>query len=73
MHVEPVAQAGMVVSLHTSSGLIEFTQDQPYIMEKRDDKQRLPFQASEVRTPPFMVLCSAFCPAWLHFCLSRYI
>lgn len=46
--VTPVAQEGMTVSITGSSGLIEFSQDQPYDIQDRDRQQRIPFQISEV-------------------------
>ena len=46
--VAPNPQEGMVVSVSESSGLIEFTQDQPYVMEHRDDKERILLQSSQV-------------------------
>ena len=46
--VAAVPQEGMAVSLNDSSGLIEFTQDQPYVMDRRDDKERIPFHTAEV-------------------------
>ena len=48
MQVAPVPQEGMAVDASDSSGLIEFTQDQPYVMERRDDKERIPFHSSQV-------------------------
>ena len=48
VQVAPVPQEGMAVDVSDSSGLIEFTQDQPYVMERRDDKERIPFQCSQV-------------------------
>lgn len=47
--VTPVAQEGMTVSITGSSGLIEFSQDQPYDIQDRDRQQRIPFQISEVQ------------------------
>lgn len=38
----------MAITIDASSGLVEFTQDQPYVMETRDDKERIPFDPREV-------------------------
>ena len=46
----PVPQEGMIVAITGSSGLVEFSQDQPYDVHNRTDKQRIPFQLSEVGT-----------------------
>jgi len=48
VHVEPVSQEGMAVTVAGTSGMVELAQDQPYDVENRDDKQRIPFQISEV-------------------------
>lgn len=50
MQVAPTPQQGMAITIDDSSGLVEFTQDQPYVMETRDDKERIPFDPREV--PP---------------------
>ena len=44
----PVNQEGLLVSISAATGLVEFAQDEPYLAENRDDKQRIPFQVSEV-------------------------
>lgn len=50
MQVFPVTQEGLAVSVSGSTGLVEFCQDEPYLVENRDDKQRIPFQLSEVNS-----------------------
>ena len=51
MHVAGVPQEGMAVDVAGSSGLVEFTEDEPYDVDSREDKQRIPFQVSEVIYP----------------------
>ncbi len=48
MHVAGVPQEGMAVDVTGPSGVVEFTEDQSYDVDSRDDKQRIPFQLSEV-------------------------
>ncbi len=48
VHVAGVPQEGMAVDVAGPSGLVEFTEDQLYDVDSRDDKQRIPFQLSEV-------------------------
>ena len=48
VHVSGVPQEGMAVDVGGPSGLVEFTQDEPYDVDSRADKQRIPFQLSEV-------------------------
>ena len=48
VQVFPLSQEGLVVSISGAIGLVEFCQDEPYLVENRDDKQRIPFQVSEV-------------------------
>ena len=86
MRVAPVVQEGMAVSVSESSGLIEFTQDQPYIMEQRDDKERIPFQALQVcacsfTLPPprhpssrlaLPLTCPALCATSGNSCVSHH-
>ena len=55
----PVRQEGMAVAVDNSSGLLEFTQDQPYNVDKRDDQQRLPFKLSEVWLVHILVYCAS--------------
>ncbi|KAL3155007.1 hypothetical protein ABBQ38_011531 [Trebouxia sp. C0009 RCD-2024] len=49
VQVAPVPQEGMAISVDSSSGLVEFTQDQPYVIEPRNDKERIPFDPREVQ------------------------
>ena len=56
VQVFPLSQEGLVVSISGATGLVEFCQDEPYLVENRDDKQRIPFQVSEVNSS---------CPLWL--------
>ncbi len=49
VHVAGVPQEGMAVDVAGPSGLVEFTEDQPYDVDSRDDKHRIPFQLSEVQ------------------------
>lgn len=51
MHVAGVSQEGMAVDVAGPSGVVEFTEDQPYDVDSREDKQRIPFQLSEVIHP----------------------
>ena len=48
MHVAGVPQEGMAVDVASPSGVVDFTENQPYDVDSRDDKQRIPFQLSEV-------------------------
>jgi len=48
VHLAGVPQEGMAVDVTGSSGVVEFTEDHPYDIDSRDDKQRIPFQLSEV-------------------------
>ena len=50
VQVFPLSQEGLVVSISGAIGLVEFCQDEPYLVENRDDKQRIPFQVSEVNS-----------------------
>lgn len=59
VHVAGVPQEGMAVDVAGPSGVVEFTEDQPYDVDSRDDKQRIPFQLSEVGCklrPPLGIL-----------------
>ncbi|KAL3144539.1 hypothetical protein ABBQ32_004270 [Trebouxia sp. C0010 RCD-2024] len=49
VQVAPVPQEGMVISIEGSSGVVEFTQDQLYVIELRNDKERIPFDPREVQ------------------------
>ena len=55
----PVHQEGMAVAVDNSSGLLEFTQDLPYDVDKRDDQQRIPFKLSEVWLVYMLVYCAS--------------
>ncbi|KAL0042476.1 hypothetical protein WJX79_001033 [Trebouxia sp. C0005] len=49
VQVAGVPQEGMAVDVTGPSGVVEFTEDQPYDVDSREDKQRIPFQLSEVQ------------------------